>query len=100
MQGFGDLTAALTNLEEPSGRHFYVISLLVGEHIFLIGGENTRNQPRGGMRRDPATAGRQIRIALKLAAARGFAGGVAGAEPLHKGGPKARPPRTAVVSGQ
>ena len=27
-------------------------------------------------------------------------GGVAGAEPLHKGGPKARPPRTAVVSDQ
>ena len=26
--------------------------------------------------------------------------GVAGAQPLHKGGPKARPPRTAVVSGQ
>jgi len=24
-------------------------------------------------------------------------GGVAGAQPLHKGGPKARPPRTAVV---
>ncbi len=27
-------------------------------------------------------------------------GGVAGAQPLHKGGPKARPPRIAVVSGQ
>ena len=27
-------------------------------------------------------------------------GGVAGGIPPHKGGPKARPPRTAVISGQ
>ncbi|MDE0200525.1 MAG: hypothetical protein OXK78_20125 [Caldilineaceae bacterium] len=44
MLGFGDLTAALTNLEEPSGRHLYVISLLAGEHIFLIG-EGEHSEP-------------------------------------------------------
>ena len=77
-----------------------VISLLVREHIFLIEGENTRNQPGGGMRGSPAAAGRQLHITITLAAARGLAGGVAGAKPLHKGGPKARPPRTVVDSGQ
>ena len=44
-----------------------------------------------------AAAGRQLRIALTLAAARGCrTGGVAGAEPPHKGGPKARPPKRRV----
>ena len=51
----------------------------------------------------PAAARRQLQISHTLAAARGCRGGVAGAEPPHKGGPN-RPDRPelqwSVVSGQ
>ena len=42
---------------------------------------------------DLVAAGRQLHITITLAAARGLPWGVAGAEPPHKGGPKARPSR-------
>ena len=60
-------------------------------------------EPRRGVRGSSVAAGGQGRIAHTLAAAGGFRrGGVAGAEPPHKGGPN-RPDRPelqwSVVSG-
>ena len=61
---------------------------------------HTWNLPRRGMGGKPGRSGSSRSYCHTLDAAGGFRGGVAGAEPPHKGGPN-RPDRTtAVVGGQ
>ena len=70
---------------------------------FEVGKGGVAREWGGGWGRSMVAAGGQGRITRTLAAAGGFRGGVAGAEPPHKGGPN-RPDRPElqwlVVSGQ
>ncbi len=98
-EGRGELKRAPTR-GAPTGGDGGLV--LIGRCVaWLVGaGSHSERATRRGEAR--VAAGRQARIALTLAAARGLAGGVAGAEPPHKGG-RLRPTaqlQWSVVSGQ